>query len=165
MRWRPGSGEGAEAAAELEDLGYGALFLPGGAGGRLLDAVEAGCVATASVPVVTGILNLWSHDPAEVNERFASIDSEHPGRFQLGIGISHAPMIGDRYEKPLAKTRSYLGELPGSRSTAAWSPRSGRRCSSCRATRPPARIPTSSRSSTRASRARSSGPIALSRPS
>jgi probable F420-dependent oxidoreductase len=112
-----GSGEGAEAAAELEDLGYSALFLPGGAGGRLLDAVEAGCAATASVAVVTGILNLWSHEPDEVNTRFASIDMEHPGRFQLGIGISHAPMIGDRYEKPLAKTRSYLASLsvPGNR--------------------------------------------------
>jgi probable F420-dependent oxidoreductase len=116
-----GSGEGAEAAAELEDLGYGALFLPGGAGGRLLDAVEAGCVATSSVSIVTGILNLWSHEPAEVNERFAAIDAEHPGRFQLGIGISHAPMIGDRYEKPLAKTRSYLDSLdvPGDRTLIA----------------------------------------------
>jgi probable F420-dependent oxidoreductase len=68
-------------------------------------------VATASVPIVTGILNLWSHEPAEVNERFAAIEAEHPGRFQLGVGISHAPMIGDRYEKPLAKTRSYLESL------------------------------------------------------
>jgi probable F420-dependent oxidoreductase len=106
-----GSGEGAEAAAELEDLGYDALFLPGGAGGRLLDAVEAACVATASIPIVTGILNVWAHEPAEVSQRFASIDEEHPGRFQLGLGISHAPMIGDRYEKPLAKMRSYVDAL------------------------------------------------------
>jgi probable F420-dependent oxidoreductase len=104
-------GEVAEAATELEELGYGALFLPGGAGGDLLDAVEATIAATSSVPVVTGILNVWAHDPGEVGERWKAIEAAHPGRFELGIGISHGPMIGERYEKPLAKTRSYLREL------------------------------------------------------
>jgi probable F420-dependent oxidoreductase len=108
-------GEGAEVAAELEELGYGALFLPGGRGGNILGAVANTLRATRSVPVVTGILNLWMHDPAEVAERFAALDAEHPGRFQLGIGISHAPLVdsveGKHYGKPLATTRAYLDAL------------------------------------------------------
>ena len=35
----------------------------------------------------------------------------YPGRFVLGIGVSHAPIVdarGHRYERPLERMRAYL---------------------------------------------------------
>lgn len=107
-------GQAAEAAAELEELGYTALWIPD-VGGPVFDSVENLLRATERVVIATGILNLWMHEPAEVAERFASLTDTYGKRFLLGIGVSHAPLIdaGDpgRYRKPLAATRSYLDAL------------------------------------------------------
>ena len=69
-RWAarlPDSGEVREAAAELEELGYSALFVPGRRGWRrsLHQDRRRSLAATTAVPVVTGILNVWMHEPAE----------------------------------------------------------------------------------------------------
>jgi probable F420-dependent oxidoreductase len=109
------AGTVAEAAADLERLGYSALWIPGGGGSDVLRAVEATLDATESVPVATGILNLWMHEPADVVAEFRRIEERHPGRLLLGIGVSHAPMIdrveGKHYDRPLATTREYLDSI------------------------------------------------------
>ncbi|HEY7632731.1 MAG TPA: LLM class F420-dependent oxidoreductase [Thermoleophilaceae bacterium] len=105
----------AEAAAELEELGYTALFMPGGAGGDIMERSEHLLASTRAVPVAPGILNVWMHDPEEVGAYTARLQDEHPGRFELGLGISHAPAVNaveeGLYRKPLTKMRSYLDEL------------------------------------------------------
>ena len=58
------AGEIAEAAAELEELGFTALWIPD-VGGPLFAAVNVLLAATSKVTVATGILNLWLHTPAE----------------------------------------------------------------------------------------------------
>ena len=107
-------GEAAEAAAELEELGYTAVWIPD-VGGPLFDAVQNLLGATRRAVVATGILNLWMHEPADVATRYAALAGTYPDRFLLGIGVSHAPLIdaGDpgRYRKPLAATRTYLDAL------------------------------------------------------
>ncbi|PZU03230.1 MAG: LLM class F420-dependent oxidoreductase [Gordonia sp. (in: high G+C Gram-positive bacteria)] len=106
--------ESAEAAAELEDLGYTALWIPD-VGGPLFDAVENLLGATSRAVVATGILNLWMHEPVDVAAKYQSMVSAHGERLLLGIGVSHAPLIdaGDpgRYKKPLAATKAYLEAL------------------------------------------------------
>lgn len=106
--------ESAEAAAELEDLGYTALWIPD-VGGPLFDAVENLLGATSKAVVATGILNLWMHEPVDVAAKYQSLVSAHGERLLLGIGVSHAPLIdaGDpgRYKKPLAATKAYLEAL------------------------------------------------------
>ncbi len=108
-------GEVAEAAAVLEELGYSALFLPGGAGGDILERSEHLLGATGRVPVAPGILNVWMHDGAEVAAEWARIDAAHGQRFELGLGIGHAPSVNavepGLYRKPYSKMRSYLDEL------------------------------------------------------
>jgi probable F420-dependent oxidoreductase len=99
-----------DAAAELEDLGYTALWIPEGAGGPIFEACGRLLDATARVPVATGILNVWKHEPPEAAAGHARLASAHPGRFLLGLGISHAPMI-EGYRQPLTKMRSYLDGL------------------------------------------------------
>ncbi|NKY60770.1 LLM class F420-dependent oxidoreductase [Nocardia flavorosea] len=106
--------EAAEAAAELEELGYAAVWIPD-VGGPVFDAVENLLQATERIAVATGILNLWMHEPADVAARYAALTGTYGDRFLLGIGVSHAPLIdaGDpgRYRKPLAATRAYLDAL------------------------------------------------------
>ncbi|KUI23472.1 LLM class F420-dependent oxidoreductase [Mycobacterium sp. GA-1285] len=107
-------GEAAEAAAELEDLGFSALWIPD-VGGPVLDSVENLLSATKRVVIATGILNLWMHEPADVAARYASLTDTHGERFLLGIGVSHAPLIDFKepglYRKPLAATRKYLDAI------------------------------------------------------
>ncbi|WP_343601754.1 LLM class F420-dependent oxidoreductase [Mycobacterium sp.] len=106
--------ESAEAAAELDELGFPALWIPD-VGGRVFDAVGRLLAATRRTVIATGILNLWMHEPADVAESYASLTAAHGDRFLLGIGVSHAPLIDSRepgrYRKPLAATASYLDAL------------------------------------------------------
>jgi probable F420-dependent oxidoreductase len=96
-----------DAAAELEALGYGALWIPD-VGGDVLGAVGEMLDATATIAVATGILNLWMHDAASVASGLAAL----PGgdRFLLGLGASHAAVV-DAYAKPLSAMRDYLDAL------------------------------------------------------
>jgi probable F420-dependent oxidoreductase len=106
--------EAREAAAELEDLGFTALWIPD-VGGPVLDSVEHLLASTKQTVIATGILNLWMHEPADVAASYASLTKAHGERFLLGIGCSHAPLIDSkepgRYRKPLAATRSFLDAL------------------------------------------------------
>jgi probable F420-dependent oxidoreductase len=104
-----------DAAAELEALGYQAIWVPGGAGGDVFGDCRALLEATERVPVATGILNLWMHDAAEVATDHAELTSAYPDRFLLGVGVSHSALVDrdepGRYRTPLATTRAYLDEL------------------------------------------------------
>jgi probable F420-dependent oxidoreductase len=115
LRFHRETQEIAEAAAELEQLGYGTLWVPGGIGGNIFGAATRLLESTRSSAVATGILNIWMHEPADVAERRARIEDDHPGRFLLGLGVSHGPLVDSkepgRYRRPLAKMRSYLDAL------------------------------------------------------
>jgi probable F420-dependent oxidoreductase len=107
--------EAAEAAAELEELGFTALWIPDVGGGPVLDSVGRLLSSTTEVVIATGILNLWMHEPADVAASYTSLSEKHGDRFLLGIGVSHAPLIDEkepgRFRKPLATTRAYLDAL------------------------------------------------------
>lgn len=105
----------AAAGAELEELGYRALWVPD-VGGDVFGAVANLLGATSTATIATGILNLWMHTAAETAERHAALTAEHGRRFLVGIGVSHAPLI-DRvkevgaYQKPLAQMGDFLDGL------------------------------------------------------
>lgn len=94
-------------AGEIESLGYTAIWTPGGAGGRVLEACERVLGATDRLVAATGILNVWRHEPAEVAEQSMALGE----RFLLGIGISHQALIGDDYRSPLQVMTDYLDAL------------------------------------------------------
>ena len=105
-----------EGAAELESLGYSALWFPDTGGEpSWLEAASTLLEATRSVMVATGILNLWTHDPAGTADGFARLSGAHPGRFLLGLGASHAAIVDrtepGRYQRPLAAMAAYLDAL------------------------------------------------------
>jgi probable F420-dependent oxidoreductase len=108
--------EAREAAVELEELGFGTLWIPGGGGdGNLLPTIEDQLAATSDVVLATGILNVFGHDPEDVAREHARLDEEHPGRFLLGIGIGHARFLAPeavaRSRRPLAVISEYLDAL------------------------------------------------------
>jgi probable F420-dependent oxidoreductase len=106
-------GQTAGAAAELEALGYGALWIPGGMGGDLLNDVSRLLSATRTVAVATGILNIWKHNAREVGVWWRALPGGQRARFLLGLGVSHGATVGEAYSKPLMAMNDYLMKLSG----------------------------------------------------
>lgn len=105
----------ADFAAELEELGLSALWVPD-VGGDLFASLDTLLAATSSsVVIATGILNVWMHTPAETGAWRDGIDEADQQRLLLGIGISHASFInahpGMSWDKPLTTMRTYLDGL------------------------------------------------------
>ncbi|HWC36838.1 MAG TPA: LLM class F420-dependent oxidoreductase [Mycobacteriales bacterium] len=103
-----------EMAAELEALGYSALWIPD-VGGDLFSSVEILMAATSRVTVATGILNLWMHAAEETAGQHARLTAAYGDRFLVGIGVSHQALIdrkeAGRYQRPLAAMEAYLDGL------------------------------------------------------
>lgn len=114
LRYGSDQGEIADAAAELDQLGYRAMWIPD-VGGDVFAAIEHLLGAAPRIGVATGILNIWMHAPDEVAGRVAGWSDAWRQRFTLGLGVSHAPLI-DRagpgtYAKPYSKMVEYLDGL------------------------------------------------------
>lgn len=108
------AGAAAEAAAELEELGYTALWVPD-TGGDLFGSLENLLDATSGVTIATGILNLWLHEPAETARRHWELLERFGRRTLFGIGVSHGVLVDSlqpgSYDRPLTRTREYLDAL------------------------------------------------------
>lgn len=128
-----------EAAAALEEAGYGALWFGEAYGRESLTQAAVLLAATRRAVVATGITSIHGRDPVAARSAQATLLSAHPDRFLLGLGVSHRPMVerfrhGD-YGSPLTSMRSYLdgmdaitpvaadGDLPAPRVLAALGPR------------------------------------------
>lgn len=98
-----------ELATEIESLGYGAAWI-GGSPDADLAWVDPALAQTTSLQLATGIVNIWSAPAPAVAESFQRIESAHPGRFLLGIGVGH-PEHTQQYIKPYQALVGYLDEL------------------------------------------------------
>ena len=98
-----------EQAAEIEQLGYGALWVGGSPAAELAFA-EPILEATDSLTLASGIVNIWSASADEVAKSYHRIEEVHPGRFLLGIGVGH-PEHTETYEKPYDALVKYLDAL------------------------------------------------------
>jgi probable F420-dependent oxidoreductase len=99
--------DGADALAELEALGFGALWV---GSSPSLENVRPFLERSSTMTIATGILNVWQHDPADVADQHAELTREFPGRFLLGIGIGH-PEATAEYTSPLARMRAFFDGL------------------------------------------------------
>lgn len=125
--------DSGDAAAELEELGFGALWL-GMAPGDL-DIVESLLRATSTLTLATGIVNVWTEPAGSTAAAYRRVAGRYPGRLLLGIGAGHKEMVeratGQQYVRPYEKVSAYLDELdavaqavPGAdRALAALGPR------------------------------------------
>jgi probable F420-dependent oxidoreductase len=108
------SEEAVDAARELEELGYGTVWIGAMPEQGLEDRIAALLGATRSLVVATGVASIWAHPAPATAAMFARLDSDFPGRFLLGIGVSHEPLVAQRggeYRKPLSAMNAYLDDL------------------------------------------------------
>ncbi|MFE3518514.1 TIGR03620 family F420-dependent LLM class oxidoreductase [Streptomyces sp. NPDC059166] len=96
-----------EAVAELDELGYGTLWIGGSPSPEDAAAIVG---ATRTATVATGILSIWDHTAEEVTAAVAALPAEARERFVLGLGVSHGPMV-PQYSKPYSSMVSYLDAL------------------------------------------------------
>ena len=101
-----------EAARELEELGYGALWFGEAFGREVL--VNSGLLlaATKRMVIATGIANIYARDAVAMACGQKTLAEAYPNRFLLGLGVSHIPLVeqlrGHVYDKPVATMRAYL---------------------------------------------------------
>jgi probable F420-dependent oxidoreductase len=107
--WLPTRSISPDLAAGIESLGYGAAWI-GGSPDADLSWADAALRQTTSLQLATGIVNIWSAPAPAVAESFHRIESGHPGRFLLGVGVGHPEHTGE-YVKPYDALVSYLDEL------------------------------------------------------
>ena len=107
--WRSVNLVTPDLAANLEGLGFGALWLGGSPGGDLA-VIDELLDATSSLIVATGIVNVWQSDPHEVAASFARIEAAYPGRFLLGVGAGHREATAE-YAKPYDTLVRYVDVL------------------------------------------------------
>ena len=102
------------AIAELEELGWGSLWFWEVFGREALTSGALLLGATRRMLVASGIANVWARDPVAMAAAGRTLVEAHPGRFVLGIGVSHGPIVdarGHHYMRPLEKMRGYLDAM------------------------------------------------------
>ena len=111
-----------EAAAEIEALGYGAVWIPEALGREAFTNSALLLAGTRRIVIATGIANIWARDPMAMAGAQKTLTEAYAGRFLLGIGVSHAPLVGMRghdYSKPFSTMKSYLDAMDSAAFVAA----------------------------------------------
>lgn len=111
-----------ETAAELEDLGYGAIWIPEVAGRDVFVALTHVLSATRRLVGATGIANIWGRDAVAMSSGVRAVTEAFPERMLLGLGVSHQNLVeglrGHHYRRPLEAMSSYLDALEAAPYTA-----------------------------------------------
>jgi probable F420-dependent oxidoreductase len=115
-----------EVAAELEELGYGAIWIPDAVGRDPLVHAALLLGGTNRMAVGTGIAQIYGRDPMTMTGGWKTISEAFAGRFVLGLGVSHQPMVeglrGQIYLPPLTAMREYLERMDTAMYVAAEPP-------------------------------------------
>ena len=108
-------GRSRELAARIESLGYAALWIPDTVGRDPFVNAALLLESTTDLVVATGIANIHMRHPGMMKQGAASLAELSGGRFVLGMGVSHAPLVAGLrkldYSKPLTTMRTYLDDM------------------------------------------------------
>lgn len=100
---------------EVEVLGVRALWIPETLGSKEIFTHSALLLAASErLIIVTGIANMWARDANAMANAHRALSEAYPGRFLLGIGVSHAPVVklrGASYGKPIENMTRYLDAM------------------------------------------------------
>ncbi len=108
--WKAESEPGLDVAAELERLGFGAIWSSGGFDPGLSSRFGRLLASTSSIVVASGIVNIWKSSPGQLVPSAVDLEARFPGRFLLGLGASHAPIV-ENYARPYGHMVEYLDTL------------------------------------------------------
>ena len=107
-----------ELACELEELGYGAIWLPEVAGRDVMFHMGMLLAATERLVMATGIASIWARDAVTMTGGVKGLTEAFPERVVLGLGVSHHTLVedlrGHTYAKPLSAMRTYLDAMDNS---------------------------------------------------
>jgi len=102
----------AAFARRVEAWGYGALWIPEATGREVFSASAWLLASTSRLIVASGIANIYARDPISTAAAQKGLNEQSGGRFLLGLGVSHIPLVeGVRrhtYGKPVPTMRAYL---------------------------------------------------------
>ncbi len=104
--------DSAAFAQRIEGWGYGALWTPEALGREVLSASAWLLANTRQLIIASGIANIYARDAMTAVAARQGLNEQSGGRFVLGLGVSHVPLVQDlrqhEYGKPVATMRAYL---------------------------------------------------------
>ena len=116
--WLDGmSAEDAAAFAQrVEEWGYSALWIPEAVGREPFSFIGYLAAQTSKLVLATGIANIYARDPMTTNAIRQTLGELAPGRFVMGLGVSHGHLVagvrGHQYStKPVSTMRDYLEKM------------------------------------------------------
>jgi probable F420-dependent oxidoreductase len=110
--------ETRSALPEIESLGFRALWFPESVSKEAFSQAAIMLGLVKELVVATGIANIWARDATSMINGARTLEEAFPGRFLLGLGVSHAPSVGKRghdYQRPLTAMRTYLESMRAAR--------------------------------------------------
>jgi probable F420-dependent oxidoreductase len=102
------------AMAEVEAMGFGAIWVGESLAREAFAASAIILAATSQITVATGIANIWARDATAMMNGGRALAEAWPNRFMLAVGVSHGRLVdarGHHYERPLTAMRAYLDEM------------------------------------------------------
>jgi probable F420-dependent oxidoreductase len=100
------------AVAAIEDLGYPALWFPETTGREAMAQAALLLSATRQTVIATGTASIYARDAITAAAAQSTLAEAFPGRFLLGLGVSHPALVtdvrGHRFGPPVATMRAYL---------------------------------------------------------
>lgn len=107
--------QSVEFARKVEKAGYGALWIPEAVGREPFAHAAYLAAHTERLAFATGIANIYARDPITMAAASKTVAELSGGRFMLGIGVSHKPLVsnlrGHSYDKPYSYMREYLPKM------------------------------------------------------
>ena len=111
-----------EAAAEIEAMGWSAIWVPEATNRNGLVNATLLLGATTGLTVATGIAPIHNRDAMASANAQRTLDEAFPDRFLFGLGVSHQWLVedvrGGHYGKPLGSMRAYLEAMDAAPFTA-----------------------------------------------
>jgi probable F420-dependent oxidoreductase len=95
-----------------ESLGYESVYVTHIAGRESLTVLTAYALATERIRVGSGVVPIYTRTPATMAQTAATVDELSGGRLNLGLGVSHRPVVegwhGQTIDRPVAEMREYV---------------------------------------------------------
>lgn len=105
----------ATLATDVERRGYCTLWYPESLSYESLALGAFLLAETTELQVASGIANIYARDAVTSAQGHDSLNRLYGGRFVLGLGVSHIPLVegarGHVYSKPVATMRDYLNAM------------------------------------------------------
>ncbi len=96
------------AAQVVEELGFGALWVAEAVGRDPFVSSAVLLSATNTLKLATGIANIYARDPMTMVAGQKTLAEAYPGRFLLGLGVSHAHLVSNVRKHDYSKPYSYM---------------------------------------------------------